>query len=188
MVLLELEGTYKSLENLINPRNGCPPHFSMVLAGVTKGDRVSGAKFAVPCVGTTDGSNLNPGCWALRYCTLERAKGRTNGRLFTMNLKNGKLYEFEKAFYGVLEEIQVLRPDLIPDTVDVKEDYGILRSLRRGVTSHALNMGVDKELVKAVNRWRVEHDAHGVPNLDMADVYARLDSILPTVLRYSRAL
>ena len=45
-------------------------------------------------------------------------------------IHHGRLYELEKAFYGVLEEVQTLRLDLIPATVDVKEDYRILRSLR----------------------------------------------------------
>lgn len=63
MLLLELKGAYKSLDQLIHPRNGCPPHYTLYLAGVTKGNRISGAKFGVPIVETTEGSGLEPGLW-----------------------------------------------------------------------------------------------------------------------------
>ena len=188
MTLLELEGTAQSLTNLTNPSPGLPPHFEFVVAGITKGNKLSGSKFSVPCVGVTQGTGLQPGRWAIRYCRMQKLLGYRNGRLFTMKQPNGKLFEFDDAFYGALEDVQGLRPDLIPATVDVREDYGILRSLRRGVTAHALNMQVDKTLVNAINRWRIERQSDGVPNLDMADSYARLDVLKPTVLRYSAAL
>ena len=188
MTLLELEGTSQSLKYLTNPPPGVEAHFEFVVAGVTKGNKLSGHKFSVPCVAVTKGSNLKPGRWAWRYCRIQKLMGYRNGRLFTMKQPNGKLFEFDDAFYGVLEDIQGLRPDLIPASVDVREDYGILRSLRRGVTAHALNMKVDKTLVNAINRWRVEKQSIGAPNIDMADSYARLDVIKPTVLRYSSAL
>jgi hypothetical protein len=67
--------------------------------------------------------------------------------------------------------------------------YGIARSIRRGVTAHTRNMDVSIDLLKAVNRWRKEANSQtGNPRLDMPDVYTTLEALLPTILRYSRAL
>jgi hypothetical protein len=180
--LIEFEGTHSSLDNLAHPAEGLESHFSSVLAGPTKGNRLSGEKFAIPCVSVTKGSGLQPGVWAMRYCRLLKASGQEGGYLFP-----DPLGHYEDMFYSMLEDVQAKRKDLIKPTVDVREDFGIHRSLRRGVTSHALNMDINRALVDAVNRWRSERNSE-VARLDMAGSYSRLDSIKPTVLRYSSGL
>jgi hypothetical protein len=89
--------------------------------------------------------------------------------------------------YGLLDDVQADSPDLIKPSSDVREDYGILRSERQDVTAHAINMGVGRDLIDAVNRWRSERNSLA-PALDMPGMYARLDFLKPTVLRYSLAL
>jgi hypothetical protein len=50
-------------------------------------------------------------------------------------------------------------------------------------------MEVPGDLLNAVNRWRTEAtSATGNPRLDMMDVYTTLEALIPTVLRFSRAL
>ena len=71
--------------------------------------------------------------------------------------------------------------------MDVREDFGLAQSERRGVTAHAINMKVDRDLIDAVNRWRSERSSL-VPALDMSGMYARLDLLKPTVLLFSLAL
>jgi hypothetical protein len=88
----------------------------------------------------------------------------------------------------VLEKVQATT-SLIPREIDVRAEYGVSRSTRRGVTAHARNMEVPAELVNAVNRWRAEsNSATGNPRLDMADVYTTLKALLPTILSYARSL
>jgi hypothetical protein len=87
-------------------------------------------------------------------------------------------------FYSMIEYVQVRRPDLIKPKVDVREAFGIFRSLRRGAASHAINMGIDRALIDAVNRWRTERNSL-FARLDMPETYSRLDTIKTTVLRYS---
>jgi hypothetical protein len=180
--LIEFEGTHASLENLANPAEGLEKHFASVLAGPTKGNRLSGEKFAIPCVSVTKGSNLQPGVWAMRYCRMLKLSGQKGGYLFPDPLNH-----YEDMFYSMLEDVQAKRKDLIKPKVDVREDFGIHRSLRRGVTSHALNMDIDRALVDAINRWRSERNSE-VARLDMAGTYSRLDSIMKTLLRYSSGL
>lgn len=177
--LIEFAGTLASLEDLDAPVEGLPRHFCSVITGPTKGDRVSGAKFAVPCVAVTQGSKLEPGVWALRYCRLLKQKGQVDGYLFPDNLG-----AYDDMFYSMVEAVQLRRTDLIKPKVDVREAFGIFRSLRRGAASHATNMGIDRTLIDAVNRWRTERNSQ-FARLDMAETYSRLDTLKPTVLKYS---
>ena len=87
-----------------------------------------------------------------------------------------------------LEAVQERHPDLIPPDLDVRKEYGILRSLRRGVSSHAINMKVDAELVNMIHRWRDKKDSKTKQPKSMLHRYTDLEALLPTLLRYSRAL
>ena len=98
------------------------------------------------------------------------------------------MIHFEDDFYGLLERVQE-KTNVIDKQVVVRDDFGILRSLRRGLTVHARNMEVPDNLLNAVNRWRTEAESvSGNPRLDMSDVYSTLKALLPTLLRFSKKL
>ena len=184
MLLIELAGTANSLVHLGASKNA---HFVFVITGRTKGDQSSGAKLGVPCVGVTEGTNLRPGRWIKRLVKVIH-KSRRTGRLFNRNRMHAILAEFENDFFTVLEKVQTTS-DLFPVDLLIREECGISRSLRRTVTAHASNMGIGSDIVKANNRWRDEFGSKtGAPRLDMPDVYTTLESILPTVLQFSRGL
>jgi hypothetical protein len=184
-LLIELAGTANSLVHLLDSKNA---HFKFVISGRTKGDQTSGAKFGVPCVPVTEGTHLRPGRWVKRLIEIIHGKGRRSGRLFNRRLKLSKLQEFENDFFTTLEKVQATT-DLFPDDLDIRDECGIARSIRRTVTAHALNMGIDKDVVNANNRWRTEFGSKtGNPCLDMAGVYTTLDSLLPTLLQFSLGL
>jgi hypothetical protein len=182
MVLIERAGTLNSLSHLDDPSD---PHFRLVVSGVTKGNQLQGAKFAIPIVGVTEGTNLQPGLWMRRLKSVLEETGAKHSRLFTRRLNPPKLYEFENDFMTVLEKVQATTR-FIGSEVDVRDDYGILRTLRRGVTSHARNMGVGDALLKIFNRWRTEMNSNGIATLDMIDTYSKLSTLVPTLLKFSR--
>jgi hypothetical protein len=184
MILIERAGTINSLSHLEDEE----PWFKFVISGPTKGNQLSGSKFAVPIVGTTSGSHLQPGKWLKRLATILQKEGSKNGRLFTRRLNPPRLFEFEKDFYRVLEKIQATTDLILTDEI-VSELFGILRSLRRGVTTHARNMGVPDPLLHIFNRWRVEMNAEGgVASLDMADTYSKLETLAPMLKGFTRPL
>ena len=120
--------------------------------------------------------------------SLIRQKGRHTGRLFQRKLPVPRLVEFEDDWYNVLEKVQK-DTDLIDKDLDLRDKAGILRSLRRGVTAHAINMKVDTDLTRAINRWRSEKkNGDKKPKYEMIDRYADLGAIKPTYLRFSQAL
>ena len=195
MTLIELAGTSASLRLLFHPEPDLPAHFLFLVSGRTKGHQESGAKFALPCVGVTQ-SGLKPGRWVYRYCMDMDKCGFRTGRLFTMGRagrlqkKQPRLADFEDAFYSTLEAIQAQHNSLIPPDVVVREVYGILRSLRRGVTAHATNERIDGDLLAAINRWHSELRAHNkgrVAALSMPEMYAQLDHIKKFLLGFSGA-
>ena len=95
--------------------------------------------------------------------------------------------DFEEDFFEPLEHIQASDTKLIDKKMEVREEFGLWRSLRKGVTAHALNMGGPPELINAINRWRDERSRQGQPSR-MIDVYANIDDVVPTAVKYSFSL
>jgi hypothetical protein len=58
MLQIELVGTANSLRFLEDP---VTPNFCFCILGRTKGNQLSGAKFEMPCVAITSGTNIRPG-------------------------------------------------------------------------------------------------------------------------------
>jgi len=89
--------------------SGLPtPHF----CGQMKGNRNSGARFELPIASITRGTHLQPGKWIKRLPC-----------------------EFQDDFFTILEHVQATTA-LISDTLVIREEAGILGSLRRALTDH----------------------------------------------------
>ena len=188
MLLIDLFGTRTSVEKTMGD-GASDPHFKFVIIGRTKGVQQDGKAFGIPCVKVTTGTGLRPGVWVKRLIDMKKVVGETHGKLFVRRLRPAKMMEFEDDFYKVLERVQETT-DLISKEMCVRDEYGLSRSLRRGVTAHSKNMRVDKELRDAIHRWGKEANTKlGVARLDdMGDMYTTLESITPLILEFSRAL
>ena len=92
--------------------------------------------------------------------TIIENEGRRNGKLFLHDLQVARLVEFEEDFFDVLLSVQA-STELIDKSLDLREKAGILRTIRRGLTSHAINMEVPTTLTEAINRWRNEQKENG---------------------------
>lgn len=185
MPLIELTGTARSLKFLEEEED---PHFLLRLKGRTKGMLLAGSGFEIPIVAITGTSNLEPGKWMKRLVNMIFEEGRTGGKLFQRRFKPAKLIEFEEDWYDILLSVQDTT-DLIDKSLDIRENAGILRTLRRGFTSHAINMEIPQELINAFNRWREEAKENGRKgSVRTIDLYSQLDTLKPTFLRVSSAL
>jgi hypothetical protein len=123
MPLVEFAGTAQSLKHLQEERR----YFTMVLSGRTKGLQTSGAKFKVPCAGTTGGIGLEPGKWVTRLIWARVKQKQTWGRLFQCQLSVPKLFELKHDFFTVLERVQS-KTKVIDQEMDIREKFGIMRS------------------------------------------------------------
>mmetsp|Transcript_17572 Transcript_17572/g.49643 ORF Transcript_17572/g.49643 Transcript_17572/m.49643 type:complete len:426 (+) Transcript_17572:14374-15651(+) len=179
--------THRTRQGLQHLKRDSQPHFRLTIIGRTKGVRQDGAKFEVPCVAVTEGTSLHPAKWVERLVRVLTKIGKHHGRLVERHLRPGKLVEFANDVFLAIERVQLR--GFIADDIDVRDQYGLDRSARRGSTAHARNMQVPLDIINANNRWRVEaNSTTGNPRLDMVDVYSALDALLPTVLEYSRRL
>jgi hypothetical protein len=130
--------------------------------------------------------------WLEALIDVRLREERTRGPAFCD--KDGKVsYSgvYETYFHEALTDVQVRRPDLIPETVDVPEDYGVGRSFRRGSDSEAIARGVDSNDIDAMNRWRTVERARGRRPVfsSMREHYADVRiTALDRSLRYSSAL
>ena len=183
MLIIERAATLRSLVYL-EPNRHETPHLRAVMNGATKGRREMGATVSIPCAGESQRSKIPTGKWASRYKDSLDEMGELPGFLFGTNANpTPRLSDFEDDFFVVLERVQDQRPGLIGPEVDVRDEYGIWRSLRRGATAHAINVGIPDKLVELVNRWRAELDRRS--GLPMIDVYSDYEALLPTTIKYS---
>ena len=70
----------------------------------------------------------------MRYCRLLKSEGQVGGYMFPDPLNH-----YEDMFYSMLEDVQARQKNLIKSSIDIREDFGIHRSIRRGFTSHVRN-------------------------------------------------
>ncbi|CAJ1945521.1 unnamed protein product [Cylindrotheca closterium] len=136
MPLVELSETALSLQFLALEEG---PHFLVRIKGRTKGMLIAGRGFEIPCIAVTGISRLKPGRWVQRLGPFR------NGKLFQQQLAVPSLLEFKEDFFEILIRVQDCT-DLISPDVDLQEKAGILRTLRRNLTSHAINMQVPEIL------------------------------------------
>jgi hypothetical protein len=73
--------------------------------------------------------------------------------------------------------------------VDVEAEYDIARSERSGVTAHAQNQCIPKEVIEANNRWRKHEKARGMrPGMCMMEHYSDAKASVKMLIRFSQGL
>mmetsp|Transcript_9714 Transcript_9714/g.14043 ORF Transcript_9714/g.14043 Transcript_9714/m.14043 type:complete len:475 (-) Transcript_9714:1604-3028(-) len=158
------------------------------LLGKYKGE--DGSRYHLTPLAATTKSGINLSIWVDRVCADRRRKLREHGPVFADRyggIINPRIYEM--TILDMLQKIKEKYHDVIPEQVNVYEDYGISRSFRRGVTTHARNLDVKKEDIDLMNRWRNVESAQGrKARMRMADHYSDISQMIPSLLRFSMAL
>ena len=99
------------------------------------------------------------------------------------------MQDYEDLFFTYVMKVQKLDSRLIPKDVDVPNDMGLNRSLRRGSTSAARSRNVSETDIDLMNRWRKIENAKGMkPAHKMRDHYSDVRLMAPAYLRYSQFL
>jgi hypothetical protein len=135
-------------------------------------------------------SGLQPLKWVDRLIGCLEERGVTTGWLFQDERGNQlRMSAFEEEVFGLLEDIQAERPDLIAPELEVREDFGLARSFRRGATTRAQNAKVDKAVIDYINRWKEGRDGD-TPYFQggMRVHYADQRQMAETLMQYSLAL
>ena len=109
--------------------------------------------------------------------------------------RDGSKMKFSEMNEIVLERLEALQSanlrcnKLDLREHDIREEFSINRSFRRGSSTHAQNARVPPEVVDAQNRWRKIERAKGKkPSLAMIETYADIEQLIPMLVRYSAML
>merc|ERR1719491_2352002 len=135
MLLIENNGTLKSIKH---SELTVDPYYELVLKGQIKGNLIGGAAVSTPIIGMTGKSGINNAIWIKRLGEAKSKLGISGGQLFSRHkislfrkTRLPLLKDFEKDFLEMLENVQAIGK--IEEDVDVRDEYGIKRSLRRSV-------------------------------------------------------
>jgi hypothetical protein len=135
-------------------------------------------------------SGVNNRLWLGRLLDEYKKLNINSGPLFRSKMGTRlKAVELKPRFFDRLEHFQATRPDLIPSSDDIPEEYGIYRSFRRGSTSEATNKRLAPDIIDANNWWRkFNKGGASTPSLSMREHYADVRLMLNQSLKYSAFL
>jgi hypothetical protein len=163
-------------------------HVPLMLAGRFK--RETGEKlFCQPLAAKTK-SGIDIRRWFHRYLMMLEKAGIKSGPMFRGKKgSRASTAELDILLHRILERVQKKWPSLIPDTVNVKEEFSVYRSLRRGATAEAQNVQVPSEVIEANNRWRKHSRSRGLtPGMSMMERYTDAKASVPSLIRFSGAM
>jgi hypothetical protein len=184
--LVDLFGLIKYSQKSL--QEGGVKYVIIPLLGRFKGEE--GERYHLTPLAYRSDSGINIGVWVERLVWTKQLHKQSHGPAFSD--RSGKLISsnwIEMEILDRLHEIQTTNPEIISQDVNVYEDFGISRSFRRGATTQARNKGVQENDIDAMNRWRSTEQAKGrKPRLKMQDHYSDIQQMVPTLLRFSKAL
>jgi hypothetical protein len=113
----------------------------------------------------------------------------TKGWLFqTSTGARAKFGRYNATFRTLVTLAWGTNSRLVPGAIE-PEDFSLWHSPRRGAVVETTQRRVDSKVMELVNRWHSKEGAKGsVPNLPMRQVYTKVRSTLPTMLKYSHTL
>lgn len=164
------------------------PHVPLMLSGRFK--RETGEKLFCQPLATTSTKGLDVKNWFYRtICVMEKC-GITTGPLFRVAGSRGKSWkrasmgDIEPLFHRILCRVQQRFKNVIPEEVNVESEFSIIyRSLRRGATAEAQNVGIPSSIIEANNRWRKHMRSRGMlPGMSMMERYTDAKASVPSLI------
>jgi hypothetical protein len=187
---VDAEGLVKYLDNGKKRAGGIPEHVIIPIKGRFKGEK--GERCHLLPLASVTRSGIN-----IRKCVnllLASRKEMNVTSPWAFADREGNKMSFGQMNVLVLERLEEIqeedeRDEMKLKDVDVREDYNINRSFRRGSATHAQNSKVPELVIEAQNRWRKFERAKGSrPKLTMIETYADVEQLIPTLVRYSAML
>jgi hypothetical protein len=177
-----------SCQGLKHPRK---PHCLLTLLGRFKGV-IGRRKHQIPLV-PISASGIQTRRWLFRLIALYHAAGISAGPLLRITPTARlpvRIKELDVLLHKYLLIVQEERPDLIEAKTNVVKMYSFRRSLRRGSTAQARNVGVPKDIILLNNRWRSVEKSRNKQALpgEMIEYYTDVVVAIEALLKYSTPL
>lgn len=168
-------------------------HVPLVLKGRFK--QTVGEKLYFQPLAVESNSGVKYQLWILRALGALDNAGVKSGPMFrtvmsrTGKVKRSTVSDLDLLLHDIMKRVQVRRPDLLPDTVNVEDEISARRSLRRAFTTHAQNVRIPKEAIEANNRWRKHMKSRGVlPSMEMIERYSDAKASVEHLVQPSKML
>jgi hypothetical protein len=160
-------------------------HVVIPLLGRFKNE--AGEQYHLLAIPSATKTGFQPRWWIELLVAVRTKQGRNWGPVFCgSDGKVASTREYEEVFYELLEAVQERSPDLFSKDIDIREDYGLSRSMRRGSTTLATLLKVAGPIIDAVNRWRAVENARGCrPGLPMRQHYAEIAMLVPLLVQFA---
>jgi hypothetical protein len=162
------------------------PHVPLMLAGRFK--RETGEKLFCQPLATVTKSGVDIRLWMFRTMSGLEKFGVTTGPMFRTGSgsKRASTADLDIRLHAVATRVQKRWPNLIPDDIEVTDQYSVYRSLRRGATAEAQNARIPQEVIEANNRWRKHARSRGLtPGMSMMERYTDAKASVPSLIRFS---
>ena len=169
-------------------KTGETRHVVIPLLGRFKGE--TGERYHLTPLASVTDSGLKIRFWVESLVEVREKQGRFHGPAFCKDDtgKPARARDYELYIMDALAEIQSDYPELIGPEIDVYEDVGVSRTLRRTAATRAQEAGVSSPDIDRMNRWRsIENAAGRNANLRMRDHYADIRLLGKGLLRFSQA-
>ena len=150
----------------------------------------NGKGFHLVVVTARTNSGLQIRLWLRRLLDRKGRRVIIQGLLFVDDKgSKASFKDFEGEISGRITRAQSSCPQLIMSSIDVQEEYGLLRSFCRGSNSEALNRVVSEATIDRNNRWiKVDRAGSRKAKLQIRDHYTEVLVSLKRYLENSQAL
>jgi hypothetical protein len=167
--------------------DGALEHKHVTISFIEKFKQLEGEQQHFLAVAALMVSGIRVKEWVERLFLEKAEVGLTSGFMFlTKDGTPAKAIYFEEALVERLEWIQQNTNRIIPLTVNLWEEFGARRSMRRGDTKEALNAGNDGPTIDVNNSWRKVEAAKGeMPRYSMCQRYTQVFQDLKHHLMFS---
>jgi hypothetical protein len=169
------------------------PHIPLMLSGRFKRE-VGETVFCQP-LAMESKSGIKIGQWFWRALEMLAAQDVTSGPMFRVmgkevgTFKRATTADLNPNFIDLLERVRKRWSNVFGQEVNIRKEFSIGRSLQRGVTAEAQNVGIPKEVIEANNRWRKHARSKGsTPGMTMMERYSDAKASVPTLVRFSSEL
>ncbi len=167
-----------------------PAHIIIPVKGRFKGEKGERCHLLPLADISRSGVNIRK---CVELLVASRREGRVNA-LWAFAGREGRKLEFGKMNEMILDQLEEIQTRDTEDVlklkeVNIREEYSINRSFRRGSATHAQNCKVPSNVIEVQNRWRKFERAKGSrPKVKMIETYADVEQLIPTLVQYSAML
>jgi hypothetical protein len=178
-------------KKVIGKSNKTPPHVIMPLRGRFKGEQGERCHLLPLAIESKSGIKIKSTLELLLQAREDMPHLTSSWAFVDQHNQKLSFATMNDLFHQGLEDIKEndFQDNLGLRLVDIREEYSINRSCRRGSATHAQNQNIPESIIRMQNRWSmVEHAKGRRPTFNMIETYSDIEHLIPAVIQYSGQL